>query len=124
VERVSRINISHNLRPNEMALRDYLENLAPKLHARMIVCAGHIHNYERFSQHGVIYLVSGGGGASPVPVERTPDDLYQATDFPNFHYVKFELDGKSLRATMIRLDQSSAPAHQWQQRDQFTISRP
>jgi len=55
-----------------MALRDYLENLAPKLHARIIVCAGHIHNYERFSQHGVIYLVSGGGGASPVPVERTP----------------------------------------------------
>jgi len=38
--------------------------------------------------------------------------------------VKFELDGKSLRATMIRLDQSAAPAHQWQQRDQFTISRP
>lgn len=119
----TRINVSHNPRPNEIALRDFLEEVAPKIHARIIVCAGHIHNYERFSQHGVTYLVSGGGGASPVPVERTPEDLYQGTEFPNFHYVKFELDGELLRGTMIRLDESAAPAHQWQVRDQFTISR-
>lgn len=120
----TRYNVSHNPRPNEIALRDYLDEVAPKLHARIIVCAGHIHNYERFSQHGVTYLVSGGGGAKPVPVDRTPDDLYQATDFPNFHYVKFELDGNSLHGTMIRLDESAAPEHQWQVRDHFTIPRP
>jgi len=120
----TRINVSHNPRPNEIALRDYLETEAPKLAARIIICAGHIHNYERFSQHGVTYLVSGGGGASPVPVERTPDDLYQSADFPNFHYVKFELDGDSLHGSMIRLDETAEPAHQWQVRDQFTISRP
>jgi hypothetical protein len=115
------INISHNPRPNEIALRDYLGSIAPKLHAAVIVCAGHIHNYERFSQHGVTYLVSGGGGASPVPVERTPDDLYQNTDFPNFHYVKFELDGNTLRGSMIRLDEGSA-VNQWHTSDQFWIS--
>lgn len=119
----TKINVSHNPRPNEIALRDNLANVAPKLHARIIVCAGHIHNYERFSQQGIIYLVSGGGGASPVAVDRTPDDLYQNTDFPNFHYVKFELDGEVLRGTMIRLDKSD-PAHPWQVRDQFTVSRP
>ncbi|HEY2468684.1 MAG TPA: metallophosphoesterase [Terracidiphilus sp.] len=120
----TRINVSHNPRPNEIALRDYLENVAPTVHARIIVCAGHIHNYERFSQHGILYLVSGGGGASPVPVERTPDDLYQSADFPNFHYVKLELDGESLHGTMIRLDENSAPAQRWQVRDQFTATRP
>ncbi|HLY40234.1 MAG TPA: metallophosphoesterase [Terracidiphilus sp.] len=120
----TRINVSHNPRPNEIALRDYLEETAPKLRARIIVCAGHIHNYERFSRGGVVYLVSGGGGASPVPVDRTPGDLYQNTDFPNFHYVKFELDGGSLRGTMIRLDENAEPAQQWQVRDRFTVSRP
>lgn len=119
----TRINVSHNPRPNEIALKDYLDTVAPNLHARLIVCAGHIHNYERFSLHGITYLVSGGGGASPVPVERTPDDLYQSTDFPNFHYVKFELHGKSLHGTMIRLDKTNPSAPQWQIRDQFTVSR-
>jgi len=118
----TRINVSHNPRPNEIALRDYLESLAPKLRAQIIVCAGHIHNYERFSRNGVTYLVSGGGGASPVPVDRTPDDLYQSADFPNFHYVKFEFDGKSLHGTMIRLDEQAPPASQWQIRDQFVVS--
>lgn len=118
----TRVNVSHNPRPNEMALRDYLESMAPNMHARIVVCAGHIHNYERFSQRGVTYLVSGGGGASPVPVDRTPEDLYQSADFPNYHYVRFDLDGDSLHGTMIRLDQGGAPAQQWQARDQFTIS--
>ena len=114
------INISHNPRPNEIALRDYLAAIAPTLHAKIIVCAGHIHNYEHFSQQGVTYFVSGGGGASPVPVERTPDDLYQDTGFPNFHYIKFELDGDSLHGTMIRLDRNS-PDHQWTVKDHFDI---
>ena len=120
----TKINVSHNPRPNEIALRDYLAAVAPHLHARIIVCAGHIHNYERFSQHNITYLVSGGGGASPLPVDRSSDDLYQSTDFPNFHYVKFELDGDSLHGTMIRLDTGAAPAARWQLRDQFTISQP
>jgi hypothetical protein len=71
----TRINVSHNPRPNEIALRDDLEALAPRINAKIIVSAGHIHNYERFSQNGVTFrtfLVAGGGATSPVEVERAP----------------------------------------------------
>ena len=62
------------------------------LSAGVLVSAGHIHNYERNVQDDVVYLVSGGGGAHPYPVERTPNDLYQDNGFPNFHYVKLVLE--------------------------------
>ncbi len=61
----------------------------PRSAARFVVSAGHIHNYERFEKDGVVYLVSGGGGAFPYEVERTVSDLYQNADFPNYHYVRF-----------------------------------
>jgi hypothetical protein len=117
----TRIEVSHNPRPNEIALRDYLEQIAPHLQARIVVSAGHIHNYERTVRGGVTYLVSGGGGASPVRVERTPDDLYRSDDFPNYHYVKFVLDGNTLRGKMIRLADATANAPSWQERDEFAI---
>jgi len=69
------------------------ESVAPQSAARFVVSAGHIHNYERFDQDGVVYLVSGGGGARPYEVDRTPADQYQSADFPNYHYVRFELQG-------------------------------
>jgi Calcineurin-like phosphoesterase len=71
----ARVNVSHNPRPNEIAARDYLEGIAPQLHAQIIVSAGHIHNYERTVRGRITCLVSGGGGASPVPVVRAPEDL-------------------------------------------------
>ena len=49
----TRINVSHNPRPNEIALRDDIESLAPTMKARIILCAGHIHNYERFLQNQI-----------------------------------------------------------------------
>lgn len=117
----TKINVSHNPRPNEIALRDYLGTVAPQLHAKIIVCAGHIHNYERFSRGGVVYLVSGGGGAKPVQVDRAPEDLYQSNDFPNYHYVKFVLNGNRLQARMYRLADVNAETPTWEMRDQFTI---
>ena len=116
-----RFAVDHNPRPNEIALRDYLESMAPKLHARIIVSAGHIHNYERAQRGGVIYLVAGGGGASPVPVDRSPEDLYQSNDFPNYHYVKFVLEGGSLKAKMYRLVDATAESPTWQVRDEFIV---
>ena len=118
----TRYNVSHNPRPNEIALRDYLEGIAPRLHAKIIVSAGHIHNYERTERGGVLYLVSGGGGASPVRVDRAPEDLYQSNDFPNYHYVKFVLDGNTLRGTMFRVADADANSPTWQVRDEFTVS--
>ena len=117
----TRINVSHNPRPNEIALRDYLEGVAPRLRAQIIVSAGHIHNYERTIRGGVLYLVSGGGGASPVRVERTPEDLYQNNDFPNYHYVKFVLEGDTLKAKMYRLADAESKTPEWQVRDEFIV---
>jgi hypothetical protein len=114
-------HVDHNPRPNEIALRDYLSQMAPKSQAKFIVASGHIHNYERAELDGVTYLVSGGGGAHPYEVERTAQDKYQATDFPNFHYILFHLDGKQLKATMFRLGLPIAAPPEWQARDSFTI---
>lgn len=115
------IEVNHNPRPNEISLRDYLSKIAPSSHARFIVTAGHIHNYERAELDGVTYLVSGGGGAHPYPVERTPQDKYQATDFPNFHYILFQLEGGTMKATMFRLGFPISATPEWQARDSFTI---
>jgi hypothetical protein len=117
----TKINVSHNPRPNEISLRDYLESVAPQMHARIIVSAGHIHNYERFLRGDVTYLVSGGGAASPVRVDRAPEDLYQNNDFPNYHYIKFILNGDTLQAKMYRLVDVKADAPSWDVRDEFTI---
>ena len=76
------IEVDHNPRPNEIALRDYLSQAARTSHARFLVSAGHIHNYERSVVEGVTYLVSGGGGAPPYFVERTPEDLVQEHPVP------------------------------------------
>jgi acid phosphatase type 7 len=117
----TRINVSHNPRPNEIALRDYLEGVAPQIKARIIVCAGHIHNYERFLQKDVTFLVSGGGAAKPVEVERAPDDLYQDKGFPNYHFVEFVLNGDALDAKMYRLADAGAQSPTWEVKDTFTI---
>jgi hypothetical protein len=114
----SKLFVDHNPRPNEIALANFL-GANHKSKARFIVVAGHIHNYERLEQNGVTYLVSGGGGAVPYPVERTPLDAYQDSSFPNYHYLKFVLAGNILKATMNRL---ADPAHStWEVKDTFEV---
>src|SRR3979490_1244526 len=98
----------HNPRPNELALAEYLKTVAPRSTARFVVSAGHIHNYERFTEDGVVYLVSGGGGARPSEADRPPSDEYQSGEFPNYHYVRFELRGDRVVGEMIRLDDHGA----------------
>ena len=119
----TRYEVDHNPRPNEIALRDYLRSVAPTLHAAIVVTAGHIHNYERFTQDGVVYLVSGGGGAHPYEVDRTPPDQYRSTDFPNFHYIVFSLEKNGLKATMYRLADPAAAKVEWQTRDTFMVAK-
>jgi acid phosphatase type 7 len=114
---------SHNGRPNEAALAQFLAGAAQKSRARFLVASGHVHNYERFYQDGIGYLVSGGGGARPRPVVREPKDLYQDPGFPNYHYVKLIIDGDHLRGSMIRLELPDAPMPTWQERDHFEITR-
>ncbi len=63
----------------------------PKRSARFVVVAAHIHNYERFEQDGVVYLVSGGGEPLRSRSNELPLTFTKDNSFPNFHYVKFEL---------------------------------
>ena len=115
------IEVDHNPRPNEIALRDLLSEMSPKMHARMLISAGHIHNYERNVVDDVVYLVSGGGGAVPYYVERTKDDQYQSIQFPNYHYVKLTLLPDRLHAEMVRVADSEADQPVFQVRDKFDI---
>jgi acid phosphatase type 7 len=117
----TRYNVDHNPRPNEIALRDYIESIAPQLKAQIIVSAGHIHNYERFEQKGVTFLVTGGGAASPVKVDRAADDLYQDNGFPNYHFIEFVLNGAVLEAKVYRLADAGTDTPSWEVKDTFTI---
>jgi hypothetical protein len=114
----TKLFVDHNPRPNEIALSNLLETNR-KNRVKFVVLAGHIHNYERFEQNGVVYLVSGGGGAVPYPVERTSADAYQDPSFPNYHYLKFVLAGETLKATMYRLIDPRAST--WEVKDTFEV---
>ncbi|MEO7029571.1 MAG: metallophosphoesterase [Acidobacteriaceae bacterium] len=119
----TQFHMDHNPRPNEIALRDYLTAIRPGIHAELLVTGGHIHNYERASVGGVTYLVSGGGGAHPYEVDRTPQDLYRDKDFPNFHYIRLDLKKHKLKAAMFRLADPSAAKPVWQEKDHFDLNK-
>jgi acid phosphatase type 7 len=111
---------THQVRPNEAELAAFLETRAPKMKAKIVVVGGHTHNYERFEEGGIVYLVSGGGGAAPYLVPRDERDLYKNAPAVNYHYIKFEFDGKALNATMYRVDGDvNAPA--WEAKDRFSV---
>jgi hypothetical protein len=116
------IEVDHNPRANEIALRDYLSKAAQTSHARFLVSSGHIHNYERNIVDGVVYLVAGGGGAAPYFVERTPQDLYQSVLFPNFHYVKFTLERDHLHGAMYRVSDPESAVLAVSLKDSFDIA--
>jgi 3',5'-cyclic AMP phosphodiesterase CpdA len=118
----TRLRVDHNPRPNELALADYLQATASSHRVRLLVIAGHIHNYERFMQDDVAYLVSGGGGAVPYEVDRTPADLYKGIDFPNYHYIKLTIANGRLRGEMHRLDEPTAPSPHFTVKDTFELT--
>jgi hypothetical protein len=57
--------------------------------------------------------VSGGGGARPYEVERTPQDLYRDKGFLNFHYVRLRLEKNVLKATMFCVADPGAAKLVW-----------
>jgi len=111
----------HNARSNEVALAERLRDSPARQNRCFIVTAGHVHNYERFSQDGIVYLVSGGGGAKPRPIVRNREDLYRSSSFPNYHYLKFVLDGDTLRCTMFRVTDPEGDSPIWQEADHFSV---
>lgn len=111
----------HTPQTGEIEFAHHLEEQAASLPVRFIVVAGHIHNYERFTEQGVDFLISGGGGAKPHPVPRGPKDFFKESLFPNYHYVKFAFDGKTISASMVRLADPEAEKPRWETKDSFDI---
>ncbi len=110
--------------PAETSLRQFILREAPKVHAKLIVVNGHIHNYERFEIDKVSYIVSGGGGALPYRVVfRGPEDLYQDQSYPNYHYLVITIHGKTVDATMNRVT-GLKTTFELEVKDKFTLTAP
>jgi len=106
---------------DEKEIARYLSGHAHSLKARIVVVGSHIHNYERFRRDGVTYLVSGGGGAKPVPVLRVFGELSKLDTAENFHYIRFRLEGGELQGTMVRFDPAPDGKAAWSEPDRFEI---
>ena len=105
--------------------RKVLEAHLDKLRARVLVLNGHIHNYERFESRGVEYVVTGGGGAEPYPLLiRGSADLYHdhPRGHPVYHYLTLDVNGRTLSATMWRVQDPDANALTVDADDSFTLT--
>ena len=108
---------------DEAEVQRYLSARAPGLRARVIVVGSHVHNYERFNLDGVVtYLVSGGGGAKPVPDFRAASEQSRLTTSVNFHYLRFTLQGERLTGTMVRYEASDGASERWSEPDRFEVA--
>lgn len=112
----------HSARRQEQEFGAMLEQLQPKLRPRLICIAGHVHNYERFEKNGVTYIVSGGGGATPYLFNRSSDDKYQGGSDITYHYLRFEVDGNTLKATMVKLDFTDGRHPTFENKDAFELT--
>jgi acid phosphatase type 7 len=106
---------------DEKEIHRYLSWRVKSLHAQVIVVGSHVHNYERYYRSGVTYLVSGGGGAKPVPSARIFGEKSRLHTSVNYHYIRFVLDSGELRATMVRFDATERGTDPWTEPDHFEI---
>ncbi len=112
----------HSARSQEQALANMLEERQKSSHARFVVFGGHVHNYERQEHGGVVYFVTGGGGARPYLIERSPGDLYHGAAI-NYHYLLADVSATSMKVTMNRVEIDNGK-EVWTQPDQVTINQP
>lgn len=110
----------HSARAPEQMLARMLETRQQRMHARIVVFAGHVHNYERHEHGGITYFVTGGGGAHAYPIQRAADDLFQDKNI-NYHYLLTEVTSTGLKISMNRLDLANGKAT-WTRPDQINIS--
>ncbi len=109
----------HAARPQEQQLALLLEKYQQRLRARIIVLAGHVHNYERYERGGVTFIVSGGGGATPYVIQRASDDFYREPG-PTYHICNFTVYGGELRFQMMKLT-LAANQPRWTVGDSFVL---
>jgi Icc-related predicted phosphoesterase len=112
----------HSARPAEQALARFLEERQKMMRARIVVFAGHVHNYEHHEYGGVTYFVTGGGGAHAYPIERQPTDLFQSNEI-NYHYIDVKVEQGKMVAIMNRLELKGGGAS-WTQPETVTITTP
>jgi len=106
---------------DEKEIARYLHTHTHSFPFRVVVVSSHIHNYERFSRDDVTYLVSGGGGAKPIPVFRLFGELSKLDTAVNFHYIRFRLEGGDLQGTMVRFDPERSAETAWTEPDRFEV---
>jgi acid phosphatase type 7 len=106
---------------DEKQIHRYLSWRVKSLHPQVIVVGSHVHNYERYYRNGVTYVVSGGGGAKPVPSARIFGEKSKLHTAVNYHYIRFVLDSRELRATMVRFDATERGTDPWTEPDRFVI---
>jgi acid phosphatase type 7 len=106
---------------DEKEIARYLSKHTHSLHTRVVVVGSHVHNYERFLRDDVTYLVSGGGGAKPVPVIRLFGELSKLDTGENFHYIRFRLEDGDLHGTMVRFDPERNGEAAWTEPDRFEV---
>jgi hypothetical protein len=112
----------HSARYPEQALGQMLQDRQPHTRARFVVIAGHVHNYERYEHGGVLYLVTGGGGAHPYLISRQPGDPLFGKDV-NYHYLLLEIDRGKMKITMHRLELVDGKAT-WTTPDSVELTAP
>jgi hypothetical protein len=112
----------HSARPAEEALAHFLEERQSKIRARIVVFAGHVHNYEHHEHGGVTYFVTGGGGAHPYLIQRRPEDLFQSKEI-NYHYIDVTVTAGKMVTVMNRVELNNGVAS-WTQPDTVTILAP
>jgi acid phosphatase type 7 len=99
----------HSARSSEQVLAKMLEERQAHMGARIVVIAGHVHNYERHEHNRVTYFVTGGGGARPYLIPRKPGDPMFGKDV-NYHYLLIEVDHGKMKITMNRLELANGKA--------------
>ena len=112
----------HSARSSEQALAKMLAERQPHTRARFVVIAGHVHNYERYEHGGVLYFVTGGGGAHPYLIPRQAGDPLFGKDV-NYHYLLVEVDRGKMKITMNRLELADGKAS-WTTPDSVEITAP
>lgn len=110
----------HSARPEEQQLAHMLEEKAPTMRQKIIVLSGHVHNYERYEHNGVMYIVSGGGGATPYMINRSPGDFYNKPG-PTYHYCTFNVNHSKLHFEMHKLI-SAGSNPEFSTEDQFDLT--
>jgi hypothetical protein len=99
----------HAARHPEQALAQLLQDRQPHTRAHFVVIAGHVHNYERYEHGGVLYFVTGGGGAHPYLIPRQPGDPLFGKEV-NYHYLLIEVDRGKMKIAMHRVELASGTA--------------